>query len=912
VEFELLGPLAVRSEGVALPLGGGRQRALLGLLLVHANEVVPSDRIVDELWPDAEPDAATRSLHVYVSSLRKALGAGSSVLVTRSPGYVLEAPPEAIDARRFERLAADGGAALAAGDADRAAVLLRAALDLWRGTVLADVAGERFATLEAARLEDLRVAALEDLLAAEVALGRHEQALPQLERLVAAEPLRERPRAQLMLALYRSGRQAEALEVYRQTRRLLVDELGIEPGAELRRLEQAILAQAPEIAPPSKSHHGLPAPPSRLVGREDELEELTALLLREDVRLVTLTGPGGVGKTRLAIEAALRLDDRLTGGSFFVDVAFVRSAALLLPTVARTLSVVPEPGESDIDAIARLLRRRPTLLVLDNLEQVVEGAPLIADLLAAAPSATVLATSRVTLRLQAEHEHAVPPLRADDSVALFCRRAKAVQPSFRPSPAIAEICARLEGLPLAIELAAARTRVLRPEVLLERLERRLPMLVGGARDLPERQRTLEATIAWSYELLAPDERAALLRFSVFVEGSSLEAAEDLCESPIEVLEALVDNSLVRVADGRFVMLDTIREYAAARLSESPDEERVRARHLAWFRALAESAEPELPGERQLEWLARLQDDQANLRAAIGYALSSGRGDDALATAAALRHFWWVRAHYAVGRRLLEDALAAAGQGNPSLRERGLTGVGILAAEQGDLAAASDAFEEALALARAEGDRGRVAAGLANLGNIAYFQGDVARAREAYLEGLELARETGAFRRLATLSENLGLLELSAGNFDGALARIEEAIDAARSAGDLHELAACLRSMGRVCFARGELETAESHFLESLELVRSMHDQRSLADWLEGWATGCSARGDHTRCVLLLGAADALREAISAARAPDYRRWYDELLAAAASVLPADALASALADGRLLTAEAAVVEALDAG
>jgi predicted ATPase/DNA-binding SARP family transcriptional activator len=908
VEFEMLGPLAVRSDGTPLSLGGERQRALLGLLLVHANEVVPRHRIADELWPDADPEAALRSLHVAVSSLRKALGDGAAALVTRAPGYVLEVPVENVDARRFERLAGEGRSALAAEASDRAATLLREALGLWRGDVLADLADARFASAEAARLAELRIGAREDLLAADVAGGRHEEALPELEKLVAEEPLRERPRAQLMLALYRAGRQAEALEVYRETRRLFVDELGIEPGAELRKLEQAILAQAPELASPARPRRALPAPAGAIVGREEELREVGDLLLRDDVRLVTLTGPGGVGKTRLALEVARELDGRLAGGAIFVDVASVRQAAMVLPTIARAMSVVPEAGETDADAIARMLRREPMLLVLDNLEQVVEAAPLIADLLSAAPEATVLATSRASLRLLSEHEHPVPPLEADDSIALFCRRAEAVQPAFEPTAAVAEICAQLEGLPLAIELAAARTRVLQPDLLLERLERRLPILVGGARDLPERQRTLEATIAWSYELLAPEERDAFARFSVFVGSSTVSAAEDVCESTVDVLEALIDNSLVRVVDGRLSMLETIREYAAARLAESPDERRARDRHLAWFAALVLAAEPELFGENQAEWFARLQDDHANVRAAIAYALATDRGEEALALAAALRHFWWVRAHYGVGQRLLEESLAAATDAGSALRERALTGVGILAAEQGDFDAAADAFEQALVLARTGPDRTRVATALTNLGNIAYFRGEVERARDAYVEGLELARDNDDLRRVATLSENLGLLELGAGNLDRAVTMLENAIEAARTSGDAHALAACLRSIGRVQIARGEIESAEAHFLESLELVRQLGDERSLADWLEGWAGRCVARDDVERAVVLLGAADALRETIGAARPPDYRRWYDELLAAAAKTLPSETVEASLAAGRALTAEAAVTEA----
>src|SRR6266545_4566910 len=499
MEFRILGPLEVGLDGPPFAARGRKPRALLALLVLHRNETVPADRLIDDLWGESPPATAANTLQVYVAQLRKLV---EDRLVREGTGYRLRVEPSELDAERFERMAGEGASALASRSYAKASEQLLEALGIWRGPALVDVQYEPFARAEITRLEELRLVAIEDRLEAELGLGRDHEVVPELEALVSEYPVRERLRGLLMLALYRGGRQADALDTYREARRVLVDELGLEPGPELRELEQAILRQDESLARRTRPESNVPAPVSSLVGRERELEEICTALRSEDVRLLTLTGPGGAGKTRLALEAVNALADELPDGAFFVPLDTIRDPALLLPAMAQAVGV-RESGE------------RPLLAGLR--EQLAGEARLLADVLKAVPGLTLLVTSRAALRLSGEQEYPVQPLGRSDAVALFVERSRGADPAFRltdeNSAAVEEICARLDDLPLALELAAARTKVLPPEAMLQRLDQRLDLLSRGPRDLPERHRALRDTIAWSYELLEPEEQQVFARLA---------------------------------------------------------------------------------------------------------------------------------------------------------------------------------------------------------------------------------------------------------------------------------------------------------------------------------------------------------------------------------------------------------------
>lgn len=526
VEFRLLGPLELVRDGRAVAIGGARQRGLLALLLLRANELVTRERLIDGLWGDEPPETAPNSLQVAVHALRKLLGA--DYIVTHGQGYVLRVEPGAVDLERFERLVERARAESPAA----AAGTLREALSLWRGPALADLPEAPFARPERERLDELRQAALEQRLEADLTLGRHDELVAELESLVDEQPYRERLQRLLMLALYRAGRQAEALEAYQRARRAFVDELGIEPTPALQELERAILRQDSALAAPPALRTNVPAPLTPLVGRQLELAAATALLRGRDVRLLTLTGPGGIGKTRLAVETALELGADFRDGVCFVDLSPLREPDLVGAQILRALELSEQPGRPAVATLKDALRDRQLLLVLDNFEQVAQSGPLVTELLAGAPEAKSLVTSRAVLHVTGEHEYPLPPLALpdpvqrgaealarNDAVELFTARARAVAPGFRLTAenarVVAAICVAVDGLPLAIELAAARTRVLSPEEMLERLTERLELLVSGPRDAPERQQTLRATLDWSFELLDAEEQRLYARLAVF-------------------------------------------------------------------------------------------------------------------------------------------------------------------------------------------------------------------------------------------------------------------------------------------------------------------------------------------------------------------------------------------------------------
>ena len=635
LEFRVLGPLQVAKEGRLLPLGGLKQRGLLALLLLDRNRVVPRDRLVDALWGESPPASAANSIQIYVSKLRRLLGDGATAgaIVTEPPGYCLRVPPGELDADRFERLIAEGSDALRAGEAERAEKAFADALTPWRGPPFADFAAEPFAQAEIARIEQLRLRALEQRIEALLSLGRHVEVLAELPRLIDQHPLEERLRAQLMVALYRSGRQADALVAYQDFRRLLGDELGLDPGPDLREIERKVLSQDPALVAPSPGAKRSPAAPAEpppaaaltqtnlpvaltpLIGREQELQEAGRLLRAH--RLITLTGPGGSGKTRLALQLAADAIDDFPDGVVWVPLQALRDPELVLPTIALALGTAETLTEASAD--------RRLLLVLDNFEQLLSSASRLGTLFAQLPHLKLLVTSREPLHLVAEYEYPVAPLREREAVVLFIERATATKPDFTDDGAVVEICRRLDGLPLALELAAARIKALSAAELLKRLDKRLPMLTGGSRDAPERQRTLRATIAWSYELLAPDEQRAFARLAVFAGGCTLDAAEEACQAGLDTVAALIDKSLLRREGDRYFMLETIGEYALERLEESGELDELRQRHADYYLEQARSVELLVRSPQAAGAIDQLEPEHDNLRAALRWL--SGRTSD---------------------------------------------------------------------------------------------------------------------------------------------------------------------------------------------------------------------------------------------------------------------------------------------
>ncbi|MEV1240447.1 BTAD domain-containing putative transcriptional regulator [Nonomuraea sp. NPDC049750] len=717
MRFGVLGPLAVwTDQGEPVTIPGLKVRALLADLLVEEGRPVSTDRLVDDLWAGEPPAKSAGALQVRVSQLRRALEeaepGGKNLIVSRAPGYLLKAAEGTVDAARFADLLAR---AETAESPRTRAELLSDALALWRGPAFADFADEEYTRSAILRLEEQRLSALEQQAEARLELGEHGLLVGELGDLVARNPLRERLRAVHMRALYRAGRQSEALASYADLRERLAEELGLDPGPELAALHQAILGQDPALSSPAdRPVTNLPASLSDLIGRDGALAEVRTLL--ESNRLVTLTGSGGVGKTRLALESATRLADAYADGAWLVELApldrgtrapdldgrpsdlAVRApidgravaenaaAALDVQAVAETVAAALDiREESDgtplVDRLADALRSRKLLLVLDNCEHVIERvAELTGRLLRAAPGLRVLATSREPLAVAGEVLWSVPPLNvpagADpDEVArseaaqLFVARAAASARGFTldegNAGAVAQLCRRLDGIPLALELAATRVRALGVHGVVARLDDRFRLLASGQRGAPPRQQTLMAVIDWSWQLLTEPERAVLRRLAVHADGCTLEAAEETCaEDGLDVLDLLarlVDRSLVVVADGtggmRYRLLESVAEYCLERLAEAGELDRVRQAHSAYYTALAVQAEPFLYGHAQREWLLRLDAEAANMRAALDAAAAAGDAAGALTLVNALAWYWVLRGRLAEGRRSLESALA---------------------------------------------------------------------------------------------------------------------------------------------------------------------------------------------------------------------------------------------------------------
>ncbi|QIB44436.1 BTAD domain-containing putative transcriptional regulator [Streptomyces aureoverticillatus] len=958
MRFGVLGPLTVRTpEGAPVTVPETRVRTLLASLLVAPGAVVPADRLIEDLWGAGPlPTRPANALHTLVSRLRTALatGGGRDLVVRRAPGYLLRIPPDTVDANRFTTLATR---ARATTDARTRAALFAEALAEWRGAAFTEYADEPFARAAVTHLEEQRLLVREEHAEARLELGDHAELAAELAELTSTHPLRERLRAAHMRALHGAGRTAEALDAYQDLRRHLDEELGLTPGAEVMALQGRILRGEGEQAPahhttPLRRRTNLPAPVTPLIGRTGPLQDVRELL-SAGTRLVTLTGPGGVGKTRLALEVAGTYADGEAVGSYtegeavgsYADgaaAALYPDGIWLVELAALPTSSTPEEAAQTITAtlglreaqaprttespgtpgtpaapathhLTEALRDRRLLLVLDNCEHLsAAAADLTRHLLRAAPGLRVLATSREPLALTGETLYAVPPLDLPDpdadpaqvqragAVRLFTARATAASLDFKVtdanSTAVATICRRMDGLPLALELAATRVRALGPQALAERLDDRFGLLTAGRRDAPARQQTLRAMIDWSWELLTAAERTVLRRLAVHAEGCTLEAAEALCSTldvksseVLDLLSRLVDRSLVTVThteDGpRYRLLESVAAYALEQLTSStPEFEFLRRAHATHYTALAERADPLLRGAGQQTWLRRLNAESANVRAALATASATGDGALARRLTRAMAWYWFLRGRLTEARRAMATALAVpdatseaadseqvealhramtllTGEGEAELTEpttddrtTPLTTLFLSYAATmfGGMPEAERLTARALEAFRAGSDDWGTAAALTIRGVQRYVRGDLEGSYEDGVRSLALFRATGDGWGQLQATGVLGRVAEIKGDYTEARAQHTEGLRLATALELWSEASTRWSQLGRVALLTGDHEQADAHHERARRLAVEQADRAAQEVAEVGLALGARRQGrlDEAEAYLL--------------------------------------------------------------
>jgi predicted ATPase/DNA-binding SARP family transcriptional activator len=891
IDYGILGPVQAIREGSPIPLGGPRQRAVLARLLLDPGLVVPVDVLIEDVWSGDPPPTATVTLQKYVSELRKVLG--RTEIVTSGRGYAVDADADAVDARRFERLVSEEN--------------FDDALALWRGEPLADVPDVLFVVTERGRLEELRLAAVELSLEADVAAGEHLGAAPRLQELVQQYPLRERLCRLFMLALYRSGRQAEALEVYQDHRRRLVDEIGVDPAEELVELQQAILRhdRSLELAPaPSGSADNLRLPVSLFVGREAECDRVLDAL--GSTRIVTLVGPGGVGKTRLATESAARTLPTYPGGVWVVDLAALTEPELIDRQVATTLGIADQPGQDVAETIATALHHRERLLLLlDNCEHVFDGAAAFVDRsVRAAAQVHVLATSRRPLGVDGEHVVPVAPLSEADACVLFADRAllSGVAREEAVAAGIADICHSMDGLPLALELAASQLRALGPDEVVARLDERLRFVSSRFDALP-RQRTLRDMVAWSHGLLPPSAQRAFDRLGVFATTLTLDAAAAVCdgENVVADVTTLVQHSLLIREPGttepaRFRMLDTLRLYALEQLREGDGEQAVRRAHAEFYLALAQESGSHIYGPDESAWADRLEREEPNLHAAMSWAV--GRDSElALRIGIALRPYWdlkWrERDAIAYFTSILDSPLQPIPDG---LRAGALAAMADLVANPGEARRATTWATEAVGQFRALGDDAGLAFALLALSSALANAGSLERANAVLDEAVALGREVdnaalvargfdlrsfmarrrgdhrdaerlsrgelaawsalGSRRRQAGALRHIAVALQEDGELDGASEFADQALARWREIGDVAAIAHVRSTLADIARQRGDTGTALGLYDDAIDVFRKIGDRRCTASTYKNLGAIAGVRGEHERATALF--VDAVR------------------------------------------------------
>jgi predicted ATPase/DNA-binding SARP family transcriptional activator/DNA-binding CsgD family transcriptional regulator len=887
-EIRLLGPFGVRQRGRSAGPAGSKRRGLLALLALQAGRVVPVSELIDGLWGEAPPASAANLVQTYVSAWRKALEAdwaargGSSRIVTLGPGYRLYVMAGELDLKQCGDLLARGRRAAAAGRNADAAGLLSGALELWRGPPLADLAREPFYPAAAERLNELYLQVVEAWAAAALAAGNGDDVAAVLRQPQERAPFRERLCELLMWALFQEGRQADALAVYEDIRRVLADELGADPGPGLRDMHLRVLRQdaALRVTATGPTLHNLPLLADSFIDREPESRQVTALLAAH--RLVTLTGTGGSGKTRMAIEVAA--GQVANEDVFFVDAGPLVDAALLPERVASVLGVRPAAGQSILQALSAELARWQLLIVLDNLEHLAGAAPVVTGLLSVAPKLRLLVTSREPLHARGEQLYPVPPLAvrpaAGDpagavapAIALFADRAGAADPHFVLSPDMmpvaAGICRELDGLPLAIELAVAWLRLLPPARLLARLDRRLDLLADARSDRPGRQQTLRAAIDWSYQLLDAPARRAYRALGVFRGGWTLTGAAAVCAQPDETrllvtLMELADKNLIEKADSitgeeRFRMLETLREYAVEQLSLHGEDEACCGRHADYIATLAADSGPQLTGADQSLHLDRLEAERDNISAALRWLHSAGRIDEGLRISGALWRFWHLRTHLQEGSQLLEDLLSAPSeQTGPAARAAGLAAAGSLAYWQLDYGAAQQRYAQALSCFQQAGDAAGIAEAHYNLGFTTQFAGDSHKARGLF---------EAAAREYDNLGDELGhlnaltgtaLVDHVTGNTERALQQAQASLQRFRALGDRFAADNCLSLLGSILRVQGNLSEAGTILREALAAHDEAGNLSGIVWMLHELAGIAFSRNQTERALRLAGAASRMQ------------------------------------------------------